>query len=470
MTGHVYTVEALTAQINGAITAAFPLVWVRGEVTNLSLPQSGHIYFTLKDAAAQLQCVWFARRQSGTGRTFDPFTGEVYAQPRPEPRVFMRNGLDLLCAGAVAVYAARGQYQLVVETAEPAGSGVLALELERRKNLLAARGFFSPGRKRPLPPNPVRIALITSPHGAAIHDFLKVAAGRGLSASVRLFPVLVQGTEAAPQIAAAIAEANEQGWAQVIVVIRGGGSLEDLWAFNEEVVAEAIFASGLPVLAGIGHEVDTSLADMTADVRAATPTHAAQLLLCSRGDLWQRLDGAQIAIDRCMFRRLERAEEEAKHMLRALSWLSPARELAHMEERLTGLLERLERETVAIMDGAARRLSHTMSLWRKAPRLRQSIALAMHRTARLREAVPTALARSLLLRQKDLDATLEKLEAMNPYAPLKRGYALLLADDKGAGVVSSVSRAETGQKVKALLADGQLLLQVLAKQDCPREE
>lgn len=460
MTDQVYTVEALTARIGSALTSAFPMVWVRGEVSNLSLPQSGHIYFTLKDAAAQLQCVWFAGRQRAAGRTFDPLTGEVYDKPKPAPRDFMRNGLELVCAGAIEVYQARGQYQLVVEMAGPAGAGLLAAELERRKAALAAKGYFARERKRPLPPNPARVALITSPHGAAIHDFLKVSKDRGLSSVIRLFPVLVQGPDAAAQVAEAIVEANTQNWAQVIVIIRGGGSLEDLWAFNEEIVADAIFFSRMPVLAGIGHEVDTSLADMTADARAATPTHAAQLLWNPQHDLWQNLDNAQMALDRRINSRLEEAEREYVRQSHALRLLSPARKLGNTEERLQGLMQRLRREITALMDQRNRRVEQALAVWGKAPRLRQSLAMAAAKTARLSSAAPAALARSLLMREKELAAKIELLESLNPYAPLRRGYAMLFADD--GKLIGSARRAAPGQSIEALLGDGRLRLQTLA--------
>ena len=290
----ILTVRALTEQLRRSLEGRFPFVWVRGEVSNLSRPGSGHIYFSLKDQDAQLQCVWFRgqQRQAEQGRAFDPLTGEVFDTPRPSPLELLRNGLDLLCAGRVSVYAPRGQYQLLVELVQPTGQGLLAQAFEERKRKLAEAGYFSQERKRPLPWNPQRVALITSPSGAAIHDFLELARNRGCGAEIRLFPASVQGEEAAPEIIRALDEINARGWAQVIVLIRGGGSLEDLWAFNEEAVAEAVFCSRLPVLAGIGHEVDVTLADLTADLRAATPSHAAQLLWPLRAELRQRLDEA----------------------------------------------------------------------------------------------------------------------------------------------------------------------------------
>ena len=323
----ILTVRALTEQLRRSLEGRFPFVWVRGEVSNLSRPGSGHIYFSLKDQDAQLQCVWFRgqQRQAEQGQAFDPLTGEVFDTPRPSPLELLRNGLDLLCAGRISVYAPRGQYQLLVELVQPTGQGLLAQAFEERKRKLAEAGYFAQERKRPLPWNPQRVALITSPSGAAIHDFLELAQNRGCGAEIRLFPASVQGEEAAPEIIRALDEINAQGWAQVIVLIRGGGSLEDLWAFNEEAVAEAVFCSRLPVLAGIGHEVDVTLADLTADLRAATPSHAAQLLWPLRAELRQRLDEAFAALRRAAASRLEHAELLLRERENALRWFSPAR-------------------------------------------------------------------------------------------------------------------------------------------------
>ncbi|MBD5641477.1 MAG: exodeoxyribonuclease VII large subunit, partial [Desulfovibrio sp.] len=347
----IFTVSGLTEILRETLERRVPFVWVRGEITKLSRPQSGHIYFSLKDSRSQLACVWFSARQSPGGEKFDPLTGEVFEEPRKPLAGDLRNGMEILCAGSIGVYAPRGQYQLLVELAQPVGAGELALQFERLKRKLEAAGFFAGERKRALPVNPVRIALVTSSGGAAIHDFLELAQSRGISSTVRLFPVPVQGAEAAARIAQAIRQINSQGWAQVIVLIRGGGSLEDLWAFNEEIVAQAIFTSRLPVLAGIGHEVDFTLADLTADVRAATPSHAAQLLWPERAELWQRLDESEAALTRAIFARLERAESGFARLAQALNWLSPMGRLERLQAWLTPLAEKLEREIRLLLAG-----------------------------------------------------------------------------------------------------------------------
>ena len=220
----ILSVTELTDRMRRTLEGTFPFVWVRGEIGELSFPGSGHIYFTLKDAGAQLQCVWFRDRQR-RGRNFDPLTGEIFAEPRPDPVRLLRQGSELFCAGQISVYGPRGRYQLIVELVQAGGQGLLAQAFEKRKQALAARGFFAAERKRPLPASPSRVALVTSPAGAAIHDFMELASVRGLGAEVRLFPVRVQGEGAAGQICRALDEINRQGWAQVAVIIRGGGSL-----------------------------------------------------------------------------------------------------------------------------------------------------------------------------------------------------------------------------------------------------
>lgn len=432
----VYSVSALTDLIRDTLERKLPFVWVRGEITNISRPVSGHIYFTVKDSRSQLQCVWFAGKQRGAGQNFNPLTGEVYDGPMPSLADALQNGLDALCAGSVSCYAARGQYQLVVEYVQPAGEGELAAAFEKLKSKLAAAGYFAPERKRPLPENPVRVALITSTHGAAIHDFLEISQGRGTGATIRLYPVPVQGSGAAGAITAAIALANAEAWAQVVVLLRGGGSLEDLWTFNEENVARAVFESRLPVLAGIGHEIDFTLADLTADVRAATPTHAAQILWPDRGELWQRLDELQLSLRQVMRRKIERGQREAESMANALAWLSPQRRLGRDSMALADLAARLKRGISQLAQAAEARYANAELLFGGAAK------------------------RALEKKAATLETLMARLSGLNPEAPLGRGYALL---SDAAGLVTSIAQAAPGDEIHARLADGELILKVTGK-------
>lgn len=474
----ILSVRALTERLRRTLETRYPFVWVRGEVSNLSRPASGHVYFSLKDAEAQLQCVWFRSRQR-EGRNFDPLTGEVFEGPRPSPLAALANGLELLCAGRVSVYAPRGQYQLVVELVQPAGAGLLAQAFEERKCRLAAAGYFAQERKRPLPWNPRRVALITSPGGAAIHDFLELAEARGCAAEIRLFPVSVQGERAVQEVVAALQEANAQSWAEVVVIVRGGGSLEDLWAFNEPPVAEAIFHSRLPVLAGIGHEVDVSLADLTADRRAATPSHAAQLLWPLRAELLQRVDDLEMTLHRAIELKLERAAHALGLLARGLAWASPARRLERLYERL-GLLDaalpaaarRLLEEKARRLDGFERRRRSALSaegLRARALRL-EMLATALPRLLGQRMAAARSLLdglsgrleRAVAEEVRTRTAHLEKLEltlaARDPLAPLERGYALLYREN--GALARSVTEFAPGDQLLARLADGSLGVRV----------
>ena len=326
-----------------------------------------------------------------------------------------------------------------------------------------------------MPHDPQRVALITSPSGAAIHDFMELAASRGSGARIRLFPALVQGAEAAPAIVRALNEANAQGWAQVIVLVRGGGSLEDLWAFNEESVAEAVYQSRLPVLAGIGHEVDVTLADMTADLRAATPSHAAQLLWPSRAELVQKVDEAEAALARAMRRRLEAAGQSLAQYESALRWFSPMRHQARLAEQLDGLQLRLHRAarqlldtTEAQRDRLAQALQNALSparldmLGSRVDALSANLAAAMPRMLAAQEqqhhAVHNRLhaaGQEMLARAgRELDKLEFSLAAANPLAPLSRGYALVRGAD--GGLLRSVHAAPAGSAITVRLADGSL--------------
>ncbi len=395
----ILSVGEITSAIKQMLEDEFPFVWVRGQVTNLSRPQSGHLYFTLKDEAACLNVVWFRprrRRESGV----DPLTGEVL-EPGPGMAASLANGQEILCGGRITVYEPRGQHQLVAELVQATGLGRLHLEFEALKRDIAARGWFSQDRKRLLPRRPERVAVVTAPTGAAIRDFLELASARGSGCAIRVYPALVQGDEAPAAIARAMALANEHAWAQVLVLIRGGGSLEDLWAFNTLQVAQAVHDSALPVLAGIGHEVDVSIADMVADVRAATPSHAAQLLWPERAALAQEVDALELALARAAEAWLAAREDRLRTLGRGLAWLSPAQRLERFEERRAALTARLEK--------AAR------------DRLAQDASALDTAESRLGRVVQSLLDRT----ERRLELLAARLQGLDPARPLERGYALV---------------------------------------------
>lgn len=431
----IYSVSALTEIVRQTLNSKLPFVWVHGEISNFSRSQTGHVYFTLKDERAQLDCVWFSSRQPKGPRQFDPLTGEIFDEATPCICDTLCNGMEIQCAGAIDVYANRGRYQLIVELAQLSGAGQLALKFEELKNRLAAAGYFSQARKRILPLNPSKIALITSAHGAAIHDFMELARERGLGSTIRLIPVPVQGDGAAEKIVAAIDFVNAQSWAEIIVIIRGGGSLEDLWTFNEENLAKAIHDSRLPILAGIGHEIDFTLADLTADLRAATPSHAAQLLWTPRNELWQRLDNLDLSLSKAIASRMDRYNRAWQSLASAIRLLSPGQQLRISREKLEWLRQKAN----------------------------ASIHQIIHFNRLNMQALSTARQKSMsqdfARRVSKLDYVSAILKNLDPSAPLQRGYALLMKDDH---VISSIKQISAGHSLRALLSDGELEISVEA--------
>ncbi len=322
LTRHVYTVSALTAEVKAVLEDGFSAIWVEGEVSNFKHHTSGHMYFTLKDAGAQIRAVMF--RGSNRLLKFQP-----------------KDGLAVLVFGTVTLYERRGEYQITVEFMEPKGVGALQLAFEQLKAKLEADGLFDAMRKRPLPRLPRKIGIITSPTGAAIRDMLTIIGRRFPGLAILIYPVQVQGETAAREIAAALATMGRRSDLDVLIVARGGGSLEDLMAFNEEVVARAIAGSPIPVISAVGHETDVTIADFVADLRAPTPSAAAELVVAQRDELRQRVDelaarGAA-AMENVLAVRRARVQMLGRH----LGVLNPAAQLQHQAECLRGLTQRL---------------------------------------------------------------------------------------------------------------------------------
>ncbi|MGN1038010.1 MAG: exodeoxyribonuclease VII large subunit, partial [Mailhella sp.] len=350
----ILSVRQLTEQMRQAVENRFPYVWVQGEVTNLSRPSSGHVYFSLKEDDCLLNCVWFKRQQKDD--SFDPLTGEVWEDgPRPCLSRTMENGQTILCAGRLTVYGARGQYQMIIDLAQRMGQGLWYQEFEALKRRLAAEGLFDAERKRPIPREPGRVAVITAPNGAAIRDFIRISKNRGLGAEIRIYPVPVQGEEAPPRIAEALKKAGDEGWADVIALIRGGGSIQDLWAFNDERVARAIYHCPIPVLTGIGHEIDHSIADFTADFSAATPSHTAQILWQERHVFEQHIDTMENACTRAFFQKLDTLSLRFSHLSQSLNLLSPFVRLSAQQEKLENILHRMQSGMEGMLLRCARR-------------------------------------------------------------------------------------------------------------------
>ena len=304
-------------------------IWVEGEVSNLTRSSAGHLYFTLKDEEAQLRCVMFRRSHGGAP---------------------VENGAQVLAHGNVSLYEARGDLQLIVDFIQPAGVGVWAAQFERLKEQLEAEGLFDPARKRPLPPFPRRLGVVTSPTGAVFHDICHVAGRRWPLAEIVLAPTPVQGAEAAAGIVAALRRLNDEADIDVIILARGGGSIEELWPFNEEIVARAVYGSRVPVVSGVGHETDHTISDYVADVRAPTPSAAAETALPDRPEVSRRVEGLALALHAWTAGRVNQGRAGMGQALERLRWVQP--EPARLRERLAALVLATE---VAVERAAARR-------------------------------------------------------------------------------------------------------------------
>ena len=429
----VYTVSELNLEARALLEENFPRIWVEGEISNLARPGSGHIYFSLKDSRCQLRCAMFRMHN----RRID-FTPE--------------NGTQVLANGRVSLYPERGDYQLIVQFLEEAGAGALRRAFEALKQRLAAEGLFEQEGKRPLPTLPRQIGVVTSPTGAALRDILSVLARRFPAIPVLIYPVPVQGADAAPEIARMLDVASHRGDCDVLILARGGGSLEDLWAFNEESVARAIRRSQVPVVTGIGHEVDVTIADFAADRRAATPSAAAELV-SPHANEWRQLFENGL---RRLARHARRRVADERRVLIALSrrLLHPRRRLFDLSQSLDALVARLTR--------AARHTSMTRRARLTAvdARLRQrdpSQVLTGHRATwrQLTQRLHQASARELAQRRSRLGGLVRALEAVGPVATLDRGYAIVTRTADGK-LVRASEQLDIGDEIDTRLASGRL--------------
>jgi exodeoxyribonuclease VII large subunit len=433
-TRQIWSVAELTARISNVLAAQFSNMWVEGEVSNYHAAQSGHLYFTLKDAKAQVKCVCFR-------------TQALRLKFRPE------DGLKLIVRGSISVYEPRGEYQIYVEHIEPSGVGALQLAFDQLKKCLEAEGLFDEARKKPLPLLPRRIGVVTSPKGAAVRDIIRILRRRFPNLHLIVYPVRVQGDGAAEDIVTALKYFNRKKLVDVILLARGGGSIEDLWAFNEEAVARAIAACTIPVVSGVGHETDFTIADFVADVRASTPSAAAEIVVQSRQEFQRHLKELEHKISRQM-----------RYLL--LEWRHHLKELAtHMGfRRLEDLLRRHRQQT----DELASRLG--IALRGRIERLRRRYTIAGTRIASFdfRARIRTTGLR-LMQRSVELGVRMERLlvgkiqrlerlrlqlEERSPLRVLQRGYAI--CTDVEGNVVSAADQVAIGAEVQVQLARGRL--------------
>ena len=435
----VYTVSRLNHEARGLLEASFPLLWVEGELSNVSRPASGHLYFSLKDDQAQVRCAMFRGRNR-------------LLKFQPEA------GMHVLLRAQVSLYAPRGDFQLIVEHMEEAGEGALQRAFEALKRQLADEGLFADAVKRPIPALPRRIGVITSPTGAAIRDVLTTLRRRFPGLPVVVYPVPVQGTEAAPAIAQALGTANRRGECDVLVLTRGGGSLEDLWSFNEPEVARAIRASALPVVVGVGHEVDITIADLAADLRAATPTGAAERVAPDRAVLARQLATARQRLGRAGERRLQERAQRLDQIRRRL--VHPGRRLRQLRERSTEDRARLRRALSRTLAARGERLAGLSSrLHRAGPGMR--LPQERRRLETLESRLIRALQREGLgRRHQRLQALARQLEAVSPLGTLARGYAIARREGE---ILRRSDQAEVGDAVNVQLGEGSLECRVESK-------
>ena len=430
---HIYTVSSLSREIRERLESHFSLVWVSGEVSNLRQPLSGHYYFTLKDAGAQLRAVLFKGNHQ-------------HLRFKPQ------EGSQFLCRGRLTVYEPRGEYQLVVDYLEPLGLGALAQAFEALKTRLQAEGLFAPELKKPLPFLPKRVALVTSPTGAAVRDFLRLLRQRYANLEVLVYPVKVQGREAAPEIVRALEDLATYPGIEVIVLARGGGSLEDLWPFNEEAVARAIYHCPLPVVSAVGHEVDFTIADFVADLRAPTPSAAVELVVPKKAELIRRLERLWASLGGAA-RRTQVAVRNHLHLV--------SRRLPDMGRRLVDLRLKVDDKGEALVRRARRLLAGQRQHLRLASsRLvllspRRALAPWRQRLEVGGQRLGQSCRRGLEDRRRHLDYCQSHLDQLNPLAILERGYAVATLLPKET-VIRDASQVDRGAAVRVRVARGRM--------------
>ena len=424
----VLSVRELNLAAKQIIESGMPLMWVRGEISNFVSAASGHWYFSLKDEAAQVRCVMFRHKSQ-------------YLDFKPA------NGMQVEVLALATLYEARGDFQLTLEKMRPAGLGALFEAFERLKTKLEGEGLFDAERKRDLPLLPKQIGIVTSQQAAALRDVLRTLANRMPNVPVLLYPTPVQGEGAAQKIAQAIKTASQRAECDVLIVCRGGGSIEDLWAFNEEVVARAIAACHIPVVSGVGHETDFTIADFVADLRAATPTAAAQAVVPDRQELRQRLEQFRRHLLRAASRRFEQGMQQVDFLQRRL--VHPAQRIRQQTERLAGLQQRMRL-------AHAYAVQHQQGCWNS---LWQRLRGQLPDVARLREQqtnharrLTTAMGRTLDRHDARVGALQQHLQLLDPRQVLARGYSMVR--DAQGNIVQSSEDISLGEKLDITFAQG----------------
>ncbi len=433
------SVSQLNRRVKTLIEQGMTRLWVEGEISNLSRPASGHIYLSLKDDNAQVSAAWFRQRQRG-------------------PAIGFKNGDRVLAYGRVSILEARGIYQLIIEQMEPAGEGVLKRRFDALKLKLASEGLFDEDRKQALPGLPQRIGVITSPSGAAIRDILSILGRRFPAVPVVIYPAAVQGDAAPGELIKALETAIDRNECDVLILSRGGGSLEDLWAFNDEQLARAISDCPLPIISAVGHEVDFTIADFVADVRAPTPSGAAEIVVPNQSEWLHRIAGLTSRIARVGQRALEDRSQQLDWLGRRLIASSPA---ATLQRQSNSLREHTGRLTAAIRQQVLQQKSQLQSA--SGALMQQSPALSVQRSigqlAQLRQRLAASASNTIGDIRHKIALLGRALNSVSPLATLDRGYAIVRKEATG-DVLTNVRDVKSGEDIRARLSQGELVATV----------
>ena len=432
----IFSVSQLNRSVRHLIETQLPLLWVEGEISNFARPASGHWYLTLKDDQAQVRCAMFRNSNQRVG--FKP-----------------ANGTQVLVRCRAGLYEGRGEYQLVIEHMEEAGFGALQRQFEQLKQQLSDEGLFDNQHKKPMPDSVSHIGVITSATGAAVKDVLSVLERRFPSIKVSIFPTTVQGEQAAKQIVEAIGNANQLGQCDALIVGRGGGSLEDLWPFNEEVVARAIFASAIPIVSAVGHEVDFTIADFVADLRAPTPSAAAELLSPDGEDILNQFEGFEILLTEAVGRKIQQLGQRADYLKKRLR--HPGHKLQEQSQYLDHLDIRLRRAINSRLEQRRQRMNRVQS---QLARVHPGEAIGEYHqlVARYVKQMSRSVKQQLEVRRSKTGQAMHLLDTVSPLKTLGRGYSIIRdADD---GVIKSVASVTEGDVLRGQLADGEVVFTV----------
>jgi exodeoxyribonuclease VII large subunit len=430
------TVGALTKYIKRKFEVDPHLrdLWIKGEISNFKYHSRGHMYFTLKDEQARIQAVMFAGYNQ-------------YLTFRPE------DGMKVLVRGEISVYEPSGNYQIYVKEMQPEGIGNLYLAYEQLKKRLEAEGLFSPEHKKPIPAFPRYIGVVTSPTGAAIRDIITTIRRRYPIATVILFPTLVQGEQAAESIVRSIEKANELGYIDVLIVGRGGGSIEELWAFNEEIVARAIFASQVPIISAVGHETDFTIADFVADLRAPTPTGAAELAVPHITELMERISQRKLRLMRAMKEKIAAESDRLSRLQKSYVFRYPEKLYEQKEQQLDSLLERLQRHTERLLDKKSERLEQLrLKLLRYHPN--EQLSRMKEKYESLTKSLEKEMRSVIEHQQLRFTSLVSHLHALSPLKIMERGYSLVYNEKKE--LVKSIRQLQLGDTIQVRLQDGQI--------------